>query len=92
MFKAAEWVFKNGECVVQNGTVLKRRSGSAQIIQPQFERRIESDLQQHFDRFYNLKLDQFTITEADMALTGEQRFQTHDLAQPYSAASAQGAE
>jgi formylmethanofuran dehydrogenase subunit A len=79
MFAAADLVFKNGELIVRNGTVVQRRPGTAQIIHPEFDRRIERRIQAYFDRFYSLKLRHFTVDAVSLDSPAGVRFHSHPL-------------
>jgi formylmethanofuran dehydrogenase subunit A len=79
MFAAADLVFKNGELIVRNGAVVQRRPGTAQIIYPDFDRRIERRIQSYFDRFYSLKLKHFTVDAVSLAPPAGVRFHSHPL-------------
>jgi formylmethanofuran dehydrogenase subunit A len=79
MFAAADLVFKHGELVVKAGQIIHRRPGTAQIIQPEFDRHIEREIQTYFDRFYSLSLDHFAVTEAVVDTETGGRFVTQSL-------------
>lgn len=74
MFADAALLFKNGRLVVKDGEVIARPRGKAQTIQPHFDHRIERDIQNHFDRFYSLKLNNFKIDDMGFNLDDNQRF------------------
>ena len=82
MFADADLVFKNGRLVVKDGEVITRPTGNAQTIQPHFDPRIEGDIQNHFDRFYSLKLNNFKIDDVAFNETDSQRFRNVDVNQP----------
>lgn len=73
-FANAALVFKNGQLVVRDGKVVARKSGATQTIEPGYDRRIERHIQNHFDRFYSLSLNNFGVTDVDLKLTDYQRF------------------
>jgi len=75
MFANAALMFKHGELVVQNGVVVARPSGRAQMLQPNYDARITRTVQDHFNRFYSLKLNNFAINDADFA--ERPRFRVH---------------
>ncbi|MCQ8117575.1 formylmethanofuran dehydrogenase subunit A [Methylomonas rosea] len=75
MFADAALVFKNGRLMVRDGEVIARPAGHAQTIQPALDQRIERDIQNHFDRFYSLKLNNFKIEDVDISRDDHQRFQ-----------------
>ncbi len=88
MFADAELLFKNGRLAVQNSTVVERCSGTAQVVQPLFDHRIERDLQNYYDRFYNLGLANFTVGDVDAGQTDSERFRAHACGRPYLAENA----
>ncbi|MBS4050936.1 MAG: formylmethanofuran dehydrogenase subunit A [Methylomonas sp.] len=76
MFADAALVFKNGQLVVKDGDVIARPTGNAQTIQPHFDPLIERDIQNHFDRFYSLKLNNFKIDDVAFSVEDSQRFRS----------------
>ncbi|QPK61483.1 formylmethanofuran dehydrogenase subunit A [Methylomonas sp. LL1] len=76
MFADAALLFKNGRLVVKDGEVIARPAGHAQTVQPDFDRHIERDIQNHFDRFYSLKLNNFKIDDVAFNLDDNQRFRS----------------
>ena len=79
MFATADLVFKNGVRVVQDGEIIQRLPGAAQIIRPVFDHRIERNIQSYFDRFYSLSLDHFAVNDALFSHADHQRFNAHTL-------------
>lgn len=82
MFADAALVFKNGRLVVKDGEVIARPAGQAQAVHPDFDRRIERDIQNHFDRFYSLKLNNFKIDDVAFSDADSQHFRNVDVNQP----------
>lgn len=76
MFANAAMVFKNGRLIVKDSEVIARPAGHAQTVQPDFDRRIERDIQNHFDRFYSLKLNNFKVDDVSFNLDDNQRFRS----------------
>ena len=76
MFADAALVFKNGRLVVKDGDVIARPAGQAQTVQPYFDRHIERDIQNHFDCFYSLKLNNFKIDNVTFNRDDKQRFRS----------------
>jgi formylmethanofuran dehydrogenase subunit A len=60
--------------VVRDGEVVERVHGTAQVIQPGYDRRIERSVKVHFDRFHSLSLDHFKVNDVDFALKDAERF------------------
>ena len=76
MFADAALAFKSGRLVVKDGDVIARPAGHAQTVQPYFDRHIERDIQNHFDRFYSLKLNNFKIDDVTFNHDDTQRFRS----------------
>jgi formylmethanofuran dehydrogenase subunit A len=85
MFGHAALVFKNGHLVVKDGEVVGRRNGTAQIVQPAFDKQIERRLQLYYDQFYNLKLDSFAVADVSFNQSDNERFIRHSCGTPYLA-------
>lgn len=79
MFADAALVLKNGRVVVRDGEVVERVPGTAQVIQPGYDRRIERSVKAHFDRFYSLSLDNFKVNDVDFARKDAERFRAVTL-------------
>ncbi len=77
MFDRAALVFKNGRLVVRDGDIVERLSGQSQTICPDFDSSIRRVVQQHFDRFYSLSLNNFRVSDVDFAKPDQQRFMIH---------------
>ncbi|MCX7076849.1 MAG: formylmethanofuran dehydrogenase subunit A [Methylococcales bacterium] len=65
MFDRAALVFKNGRLVVRDGEVVEHIRGTAQMIYPSYNPGIKRTIKNHFDRFYSLSLENFTIKDLD---------------------------
>ncbi|MEE2695030.1 MAG: formylmethanofuran dehydrogenase subunit A [Pseudomonadota bacterium] len=63
MFRSARHVFKNGEEIVRNGKVLKYKRTSTQSLKLKYDAKIHNEIQNWFDNFYSLRLDEFEIDE-----------------------------
>ena len=70
MFARADLVFKNGDVVVRDGEVTAAPEGAIHTVKPEFDRRVEKDLQSYFDQFYTLKLDNFKVAESAITSNG----------------------
>ncbi len=75
MFANAALLFKNGELVVRDGCVVARPAGRTQVLQPNYDAGITRTVQDHFNRFYSLKLSNFAVNDADFA--EQARFRVH---------------
>lgn len=77
MFDRAALVFKNGRLVVRDGEVVERIRGTARTIHPGYDPDIKRMVKNHFDRFYSLSLDNFTVNDVDFIQRDHERFVTH---------------
>ena len=78
MFDRAALVFKNGRLVVRDGEVVEHIRGTAQMIYPSYNPGIKRTIKNHFDRFYSLSLENFTIKDLDFVQQDQERFVVHD--------------
>jgi len=67
MFRKAQWVFKNGQLIIENGQFVHRPSGQTITVKPHYDRQIESTVKEYFDRFYSMKLSNYGVQEALLA-------------------------
>jgi formylmethanofuran dehydrogenase subunit A len=63
MFRSATYVFKNGDEIVRNGKAIKHKKTSTQSLKLKYDRKIHNKIQNWFDNFYSLRLDEFEIDE-----------------------------
>ncbi|MDP2152655.1 MAG: formylmethanofuran dehydrogenase subunit A [Methylotenera sp.] len=66
MFAKPDYVFKNGELVVKNGSVVKVVWGATHTAKPAFDIGVEKDLKDYFDRYQTIGLDNFKISDAEI--------------------------
>lgn len=74
MFDRAALVFKNDRLVVREGEVVERIRGTAQQICPGYDPSIQRSIKNHFDRFYSLSLENFTVNNIDFYPTRPRTF------------------
>ncbi len=70
MFAKPDYVFKDGELVVKNGEVVKVTWGKTHTVKPEFDRGIEKDLKQYFDRFHTMNMENFKVSADEIAEGG----------------------
>lgn len=73
MFRKAQWVFKNGQLIIENGEFVKRQFGQTMTVKPHFDRQIESTVKDYFDRFYSMKLSNYGVQD-DLLFGQPERF------------------
>jgi formylmethanofuran dehydrogenase subunit A len=70
MFSKPDYVFKDGELVVKDGEVVKITWGNTHTVKPEFDRSIEKDLKQYFDRYHTMSMDNFKVSSDEIAEGG----------------------
>jgi len=70
MFAKPDYVFKNGELVVKDGKVVKVVWGATQTAKPAFDKAIEKDLKEYFDRYHTMSVDNFKISDDQISEDG----------------------
>ena len=70
MFAKPDYVFKNGELVVKDGTVVKVVWGATHTAKPAFDIGVEKELKQYFDRYQTMSIDNFKISNDEIADDG----------------------
>jgi formylmethanofuran dehydrogenase subunit A len=70
MFTRPEYVFKDGELVVQDGRVVKVSWGRYHAVQPAYDKGIERRLREHFARYHTIRADHLRIDDEEMAAFG----------------------
>ncbi len=79
MFSAPTHVFKDGELVAKDGKIVKVTRGNTHVVKPEFDRGIERELKEYFDRYQTMRLDSFKIGDAEMSEIGQgSRLMVHE--------------
>jgi len=77
MFSKPDYVFKDGQLVVKNGTVVKVVWGKTHTAKPNFDKSVEKDLKDYFDKYHTIQLDNFKISDDEMAADGRNSVINH---------------
>lgn len=67
MFEHPAYVFKGGELVVRNGEICDVVRGNTYVVRPEFDPGIEKSLGDYFDRYHSMRLENFRISDDEMA-------------------------
>jgi len=67
MFERPAYVFKNGKLVVRNGEICAVSRGATHAVHPEYERGIEKSLKNYFDRYCSVQMENFAISQDEMA-------------------------
>ena len=66
MFSKPVFVFKNGEVIVRGGQVVRVVQGATHVARPQYDRSIEDNLKQYFDRYHTVRLENFKLSDDEI--------------------------
>jgi len=66
MFAKPDYVFKNGELVVKNGTIVKVVWGATHTAKPAFDIGVEKDLKDYFDRYQTVRMEHFKLADEEI--------------------------
>lgn len=70
MFGKPDYVFKDGELVVKRGEVVKVVWGKTHTAKPDFDKSVEIGLKDYFDKYHTIQMDNFKISDDEMAADG----------------------
>jgi formylmethanofuran dehydrogenase subunit A len=82
MFRAPEYVFKDGELVARDGRIVKVVRGATHVVRPGFDRGIEQRLRDYFERYHTMRFDNFPIAADELVECGSREALVHDCARP----------
>lgn len=77
MFAKPDFVFKDGELVVKNGEITKVVWGKTHTAKPAYDKGIEKGLKDYFDKYHTIQLDNFKISDDEMAEDGRNSVINH---------------
>ena len=66
MFEKPDYVFKDGQLVVKDGSVVKVVWGATHTVKPEFDRGIEKDIKQYFDKYHTIKMDHMKVSNDEI--------------------------
>jgi formylmethanofuran dehydrogenase subunit A len=81
MFASPEYVFKDGELVVRHGEVIKIVWGNLHTVKPEFDSGIEKRLQDYFERYHTMSMQNFKIRDWEIEHDGRSRIMVHPCRQ-----------
>lgn len=66
MFATPDFVFKNGQIVVEKGKIVSTPAGTTHVVKPDYDIGIEKHLKKFFDRYLTVKLGNFKISDDEL--------------------------
>lgn len=73
MFSKPDYVFKNGDLVVKDGKVVKVVWGATHTTKPAFDASVEKELKEYFDRYHTMSVENFKISDDEIAEDGRNK-------------------
>jgi formylmethanofuran dehydrogenase subunit A len=70
MFEKPEYVFKNGDLIVKNGTIVKVVNGATHVARPSYDRAIEKQIKRYFDDFHTMRMENFRLSDDEIINNG----------------------
>lgn len=70
MFEKPEYVFKNGELIVKNGTIVKVVNGATHVARPSYDRAIEKQIKRYFEDFHTMRMENFRLSDDEIINDG----------------------
>jgi len=77
MFAKPNYVFKDGELVVRDGEVVKVVWGKTHTAKPDYDQSVENGLKDYFDKYHTIQMDNFKISDDEMAADGRNSIINH---------------
>ena len=78
MFSKPDYVFKDGELVVRNGSVVKVTWGTTHVVRPEFDRSIEKEIAKYFETYHTVNMEHVKVTDQQIADDGRGHVQVHE--------------
>jgi formylmethanofuran dehydrogenase subunit A len=66
MFEKPDYVFKDGQLVVKDGTIVRVVWGATHTVKPEFDRSIEKEIKQYFDRYHTVKMEHMMVSSDEI--------------------------
>ena len=66
MFAKPDYVFKDGQLVVKDGSIVKVVWGATHTVRPDFDRGIEKEIKSYFDKYHTIKMDHMKVSNDEL--------------------------
>jgi len=66
MFATPVMVFKNGELIVRNGSIVKVVQGATHVVRPDYDPGIETSLKDYFSRYHTVQMENFKLADREI--------------------------
>ncbi|HSI23702.1 MAG TPA: formylmethanofuran dehydrogenase subunit A [Methylophilaceae bacterium] len=66
MFEKPDYVFKDGQLVVKDGSIVRVVWGATHTVKPEFDRGIEKDIKQYFDKYHTINMEHMKVSNDEI--------------------------
>ncbi|MEZ0237529.1 MAG: formylmethanofuran dehydrogenase subunit A [Methylophilaceae bacterium] len=66
MFEKPDYVFKDGQLIVKDGNIVRVVWGATHTVKPEFDRGIEKEIKQYFDKYLTIKMDHMKVSNDEI--------------------------
>ena len=66
MFEKPDYVFKDGQLVVKDGSIVKVTWGATHTVKPDFDRAIEKEIRKYFDSYHTLNMENVKVSNDEI--------------------------
>ena len=66
MFAKPDYVFKDGQLVVRDGSIVKVVWGGTHTVRPDFDHGIEKEIKSYFDKYHTIKMDHMKVSNDEI--------------------------
>ncbi len=73
MFAKPDYVFKDGQLVVKDGSIVKVTWGATHAVKPEFDRGIEKEIRKYYDTYHTVNMEHVKVTDQHIADDGRGR-------------------
>jgi len=78
MFAKPDYVFKDGELVVRDGSVVKVTWGATHAVKPEFDRAIEKEIAKYYNTYHTVNMEHVKVTDQHIADDGRGHVQVQE--------------
>ena len=78
MFAKPDYVFKDGELVVRDGSVVKVTWGATHVVKPEFDRSIEKEIAKYYNAYHTVNMEHVKVTDQHIADDGRGHVQVQE--------------
>ena len=78
MFSKPAYVFKDGQLVVRDGSIVNITWGTTHTVKPEFDRNIEKEISKYFDTYHTMKMKNYKVADDEISADGRGNITVHE--------------